>query len=99
MYAYPHGHVFYRRLTKSFPRIVRGEGCWLEDADGKRYLDAVGGAFVASLGHGNHEIAEALADQARQVGYVNGTAFTTEPAEALAAELAPTLPTSGSCAT
>jgi len=50
MNAYPHGHVFYRRLTKSFPRIVRGEGCWLEDADGKRYLDAVGGAFVASLG-------------------------------------------------
>jgi adenosylmethionine-8-amino-7-oxononanoate aminotransferase len=92
MFAYPHGNLFYRRLTKSFPRIVRGEGCWLEDADGKRYLDAVGGAFVASLGHGNHEIADALADQARHVAYVNGTAFTTEPAEALAAELAPTLP-------
>ena len=92
MHAYPHGHVFYRRLTKSFPRIVRGEGCWLEDADGKRYLDAVGGAFVASLGHGSPEIADALADQARQVAYVNGTAFTTEPAEALATELAPTLP-------
>ena len=48
MHAYPHGNVFYRKLTKSFPEIVRGEGCWLEDADGKRYLDAVGGAFVAS---------------------------------------------------
>jgi adenosylmethionine-8-amino-7-oxononanoate aminotransferase len=92
MHAYPDGHVFYRKLTKHLPRIVRGEGCWLTDADGKRYLDAVGGAFVASLGHGNREIADALAEQGRQVAYVNGTAFTTDPAEALAAELAATLP-------
>ena len=42
MHAYPHGNVFYRKLTKPFPEIVRGEGCWLEDTDGKRYLDAVG---------------------------------------------------------
>jgi adenosylmethionine-8-amino-7-oxononanoate aminotransferase len=92
MHAYPHGHVFYRKLTKSFPRIVRGEGCWLEDADGQRYLDAVGGAFVASLGHGDSEIVEAMAAQARRVAYVNGTAFTTDPVEQLAAELAATLP-------
>jgi len=92
MHAYPHGHVFYRKLTRPFPEIVRGEGCWLEDADGKRYLDAVGGAFVASLGHGNVEIANAMADQARRVAYVNGTAFTTDAAEQLAAELAATLP-------
>ena len=50
MHAYPQGHLFYRKLTKSFPRIVRGEGCWLEDDTGKRYLDASSGAFVASLG-------------------------------------------------
>jgi hypothetical protein len=92
IHAYPAGHVFYRKLTKPFPEIVRGEGCWLEDADGKRYLDAVGGAFVASLGHGNVEVADAMAEQARRVGYVNGTAFTTGAAEQLAAELAATLP-------
>ena len=92
MHAYPYGNVFYRKLTKPFPEIVRGEGCWLEDADGKRYLDAVGGAFVASLGHGNVEIATAMAEQARRVAYVNGTAFTTGAAEQLAAELAATLP-------
>ena len=92
MPAYPDGHVFYRRLTKSFPRIVRGEGCWLEDSDGKRYLDACGGAFVACLGHGNTEIAQALADQAGRIAYVNGTAFTTDPVETLATELAATLP-------
>ena len=45
-------HVFYRKLTRRYPRIVRGEGCWLYDADGRPYLDAVGGAFVANVGHG-----------------------------------------------
>src|SRR5512146_2342684 len=81
MHAYPAGHLFYRNLTRPFPEIVSGEGCWLTDADGKRYLDAVGGAFVASLGHGNAEIAEAVAAQARRIAYVNGTAFTTAAAE------------------
>lgn len=92
MRQYPAGNVFYRNLTRSFPEIVHGEGCWLTDADGKRYLDAVGGAFVASLGHGVAEIADAVAAQARRVAYVNGTAFTTAAAEELAAELAATLP-------
>src|SRR5437763_1888520 len=72
--------------------MVRGEGCWLVDERGKRYLDAVGGAFVANLGHSNPAIAEALGQQARRFGYLSGTAFTHEPIEALAAELAATLP-------
>jgi len=46
---YPAGHVLYRRLAKRFPRIVRGEGCWLYDATGKRYLDASSGALVSNL--------------------------------------------------
>jgi adenosylmethionine-8-amino-7-oxononanoate aminotransferase len=92
MHFYPRGNVFYRRLTKPFPRIVQGEGCWLEDADGKRYLDACGGAFVACLGHGNREIAAAMAEQAGRIAYVNGTAFTSDPVEQLAGELAKTLP-------
>ena len=91
-YAYPHGNVFYRKLTRDFPRIVRGEGCCLYDQDGKRYLDACGGAFVAVLGHGVPEIAAAMARQARRVGYLNATAFTHEPVEQLAAELAALCP-------
>jgi adenosylmethionine-8-amino-7-oxononanoate aminotransferase len=83
-----HSQVFYRKLTRRYPRIVRGEGCWLYGADGKRYLDAVGGAFVANLGHGVREIAAALARQAERVAYVNGTAFSTDPVEELAAEIA-----------
>jgi len=83
-----HSQVFYRKLTRRYPRIVRGEGCWLYDADGKPYLDGVGGAFVANLGHGVREIAAAIARQAERVAYVNGTAFTNDPVEELAAEIA-----------
>src|SRR5881396_526450 len=89
---YPDSHVFYRKLGREYPRIVRGEGCWLVDERGKRYLDAVGGAFVANLGHSNPAIAEALGQQARRFGYLSATAFTHGPVEELAAELAVTLP-------
>ena len=84
---YPETGVFYRALDREFPMIVRGEGCWLIDDQGRRYLDACGGAYVANLGHGASEVADAVAEQIRKVAYVNGTAFTNEPAEALAAEL------------
>jgi adenosylmethionine-8-amino-7-oxononanoate aminotransferase len=83
-YYYPLSSVFYRKLNRPYSRIVRGEGCWLFDESGKRYLDAVGGAYVANLGHGLREIGEAMARQAGQIAYVNGTAFTNEPAEELA---------------
>ena len=91
-YRYPESHVFYRKLGKSYPRIVRGEGCWLFDDTGKAYLDAVGGAYVANLGHSNPEIADALARQAREFGYLSATAFTHAAVEELARELAETLP-------
>jgi len=87
-HRYPQGQVFYRKLNKRFPLAVRGEGCWLVDDQGKRYLDGCGGAFVANLGHGLREIGEAMADQAGRVAYVNGTTFTHQPVEELAAEVA-----------
>jgi adenosylmethionine-8-amino-7-oxononanoate aminotransferase len=91
-YQYPDSHVFYRKLTRRFPLITDGEGCWLVDAEGNRYLDGSGGAFVANLGHGIREIGQAMADQAGKIAYLNGTAFTNEPVEALADELATLLP-------
>jgi len=91
-YRYPDSNVFYRKLGRSYPRIVRGEGCWLVDEQGKRYLDAVGGAYVANLGHSNPEVADAIARQAREFGYLSATAFTHGPVEELARELATTLP-------
>jgi adenosylmethionine-8-amino-7-oxononanoate aminotransferase len=80
----PASHVFYRSLRRRYPVAVRGSGCWIEDADGRRYLDGSGGAFVVNVGHGVREIADAMAAQAATLAYVNGTMFTTEPVERLA---------------
>jgi len=91
-YAYPDSPVFYRKLAHEYPKIVRGDGCWLIDERGKRYLDAVGGAYVANLGHSNPEIADSVAEQCRQFGYLSGTMFTHGPVEELAAEIEATLP-------
>lgn len=84
--------VFYRKLHKQLPVIVKGEGVWLTDASGKRYLDASGGAMVCNVGHGVAEIGAAVAGQARRVAYVNGTQFSNEPVEKLATMLAARAP-------
>ena len=67
--------------------IVRGEGAWLVDADGKRYLDGVSSWWTNLFGHANPRIAAALADQARTLEHVIFAGFTHEPAVALAEEL------------
>ncbi|HSJ51084.1 MAG TPA: aminotransferase class III-fold pyridoxal phosphate-dependent enzyme [Actinomycetota bacterium] len=85
-------HVFHRVLTRELPRAVRAEGVWIEDAAGRRYLDAAGGAIVVNVGHGDRSLVDAMAAQAALVPYVHGTAFTTEALEAYADEVAPLLP-------
>jgi adenosylmethionine-8-amino-7-oxononanoate aminotransferase len=87
-HRYPDSSVLYRRLGRTYPRIVRAEGCYLYDAAGKRYLDGCGGAYVVNVGHGVSEIADALACQAATVAYVNGTAFTNDAVEEFAREIA-----------
>jgi adenosylmethionine-8-amino-7-oxononanoate aminotransferase len=87
-HKYPSSHVFYRKLARGYPRIVRGDGCYLYDDQGRRYLDGSGGAYVVNVGHGVSEIAEALACQAAKVAYVSGTTFTSDAVEELAAEIA-----------
>ena len=92
MYRYPESHVFYRKLTRTFPLMVRGDGCWLEDDAGKRYLDGSGGAFVANVGHGVVEIAGAMAAQASRLAYVTGAWCTNEAVEEFATMLAARVP-------
>ncbi|MGH3076415.1 MAG: hypothetical protein ACRDQC_15865, partial [Gaiellales bacterium] len=63
--------VFHRELDRGYPLIVRGEGIWLIDAAGNRYLDAVGGgAMVASIGAGVAEIATAAERQLSEIGFI-----------------------------
>lgn len=91
-YGYPQGHVFYRKMAWTYPLIARGEGIYLYDEKGKRYLDGSGGALVVNLGHGQREIAQAVMEQMNQVGYVHGTQFTTRSIEEYADALVEILP-------
>jgi adenosylmethionine-8-amino-7-oxononanoate aminotransferase len=77
------------------PTAARAEGAAIWDSDGKRYLDAGGGAVVVGIGHGDQDVIRAMADQAARVDYVHGAQFTTAPLEAYAEELAPLLPMDG----
>ncbi|MDT8880811.1 aspartate aminotransferase family protein [Halomonas saccharevitans] len=77
-------HVFHRHLKHSYPTAVGGEGPYLIDAQGQRYLDACGGAAVSCLGHSDAEVIEAVRDQIGRLAYAHTSFFTNEPMEALA---------------
>jgi adenosylmethionine-8-amino-7-oxononanoate aminotransferase len=66
------------------PIAVRGEGIYLHTADGRRIIDASGGAAVACLGHGNRRVAEAIGRQAAAMAYAHSGTFSNQPAEDLA---------------
>lgn len=75
-------NVIYRDLHKTYPTVVRGEGIYLYDADGNRYIDGSGGsAAVTSIGHGVEEVARAIYEQARTLAYGPTHVFSTEPIE------------------
>ena len=86
------GRVFRRSSVADPPVAVEAHGCTVRAADGREYLDAAGGAIVVNVGHGRREIATAMAGQAERLAYAHGSAFTTEPLEAYAREVAPHLP-------
>jgi adenosylmethionine-8-amino-7-oxononanoate aminotransferase len=80
--------VFHRELDRGYPLIVRGEGMWLIDAAGNRYLDAVGGgAMVSSIGAGVTEIAAAVGRQLGEIGFIYNQQFTSPAQEELARRL------------
>jgi predicted acetylornithine/succinylornithine family transaminase len=66
--------------------LVRGEGCWLVDAEDRRYLDLMGGIATASLGHANPRLRAALEEQAARLWHVSNL-YTTEPQIRLAERL------------
>jgi adenosylmethionine-8-amino-7-oxononanoate aminotransferase len=76
--------VFPRNFLKAYPQAVRGEGCFVFTAEGRRYLDASGGAAVVTIGHGVEEVAHAMAEQAGRLAYVHSSQFHTAISEKLA---------------
>ncbi|NWG74464.1 MAG: aspartate aminotransferase family protein [Rubrivivax sp.] len=80
-------HVLHRQLHASLPVAVGGDGCWLVDRDGRRYLDASGGAAVSCLGHAHPDVIAAMHAQIDRIAYAHTSFFTTEVAEQLADHL------------
>ncbi|MGB0749160.1 MAG: aspartate aminotransferase family protein [Magnetospiraceae bacterium] len=84
-------HVFHRSLKTDLPVADHGDGCYIVDKTGKRYLDASGGAAVSCLGHSDPDIRKAMVEQTERLAFVHSAFFTTETTE----ELADTLIASG----
>lgn len=76
--------VFPRNFLKSYPQASRAEGCFVYTTEGRRYLDASGGAAVVTIGHGVEEVARAMADQASRLAYVHSSQFHIGVVERLA---------------
>jgi adenosylmethionine-8-amino-7-oxononanoate aminotransferase len=78
---------------EDIPIIVRGDGCYLEDINGKRYLDALAGLFAVNIGYGfGEEIGEAAAAQLRELPFYTNWSYAHPRAIELAAEVASVAP-------
>lgn len=74
------------------PIITHGEGCYVYDSNGKKYIDGLAGLFATQVGHGRKEIADAAATQAEKLGFFPLWSYAHEPAIELAARIAELAP-------
>src|SRR6201995_2059608 len=74
------------------PIIVRGDGCYVYDEHGKRYLDGLSARYCVNVGHGRDELAEAAAAQARELGFYTNWSYAHPRAIELAARVAELAP-------
>jgi adenosylmethionine-8-amino-7-oxononanoate aminotransferase len=80
-------HVFHRACGAIPPVAAKGDGCYIVDDQGKRYLDASGGAAVSCLGHSHPRVIQAIKDQVDAIAFAHTGFFTNEPLEQLADHL------------
>lgn len=80
-------YVFHRNPKHDYPVAVAGDGAYLIDGNGRRYLDGSCGAAVSCLGHSDPEVRAAIREQADRLAFAHTSFFTNEPMEALAEEL------------
>ena len=70
-------------ISTQLPKVSHGEGCYVTDANGKRYLDGSGGPAVFSLGHSHPEVNAAIRDQLDRIAHGYRYTFTSDPLEHL----------------
>ena len=88
-----HTSVLPLDLSHPYPVVVRGQGVWVEDSAGRRYLDAMsGGSMAATLGHGRRDLIDVARKQAQQLSYVHNERLTNPWQERLAHELVEVAP-------
>ena len=80
-------HVFHRFPKASLPTVSHGDGMYVYDTDGKRYLDACGGAAVSCLGHSDADVKRAIVEQIERIPFAHTAFYTSEAAERLADRL------------
>jgi adenosylmethionine-8-amino-7-oxononanoate aminotransferase len=80
-------NVFHRDPRHAYPVAVAGDGVYLYDREGNRYLDASGGAAVSCLGHSDRAVIDAIREQLEVLPYAHTSFFSNEPMEALAEAL------------
>jgi len=86
------GQVFHRNPKHEYPVAVGGDGPYVIDSEGKRYLDACGGAAVSCLGHSDREVINAIKAQLDRLPFAHTSFFTNQPMEELAGELVENAP-------
>ncbi len=79
--------ILHRTIAATLPTAVAGEGIYVVDSDGRRYLDGSGGAAVSCLGHNHPEVLDAMKVQMGRISYAHTSFFTTDVAERLAEQL------------
>ena len=85
--------VLQLELNRTYASVVQGEGAWVEDANGRRYLDAMsGGSMAATLGHGRRDLIDVALKQAGQLTYVHNERLTSPWQERLARKLVEVAP-------
>jgi hypothetical protein len=77
-------HILHRQTKTPMPVIASGEGVYLTDSQGKRYLEGSGGAAVSCLGYGNKRVIKAIKGQLDKIAFAHTGFFTSQPAEELA---------------
>jgi len=85
-------HVFHRNPLAAMPTAARGDGIEIIDTEGKRYIDASGGAAVSCLGHSHPTVIQAIKDQLDAIAFAHTSFFTNPPMEALADMLSAAAP-------
>ncbi len=88
-------YAIHRSLLQNPAKAVRGDGVYMVDAEGRRFLDGCGGAAVSCLGHSHPAVVAAIHEQVETLPYAHTSFFTTDVMEALAGKLVNNAPGMG----